>query len=45
VWQEVVLRIHTQAELHTASIIQTIVYLEEEVAALSLHEVELFYLI
>jgi hypothetical protein len=45
VWQQIILRIHTQAKLHTASVIQTIIYLVEEVAALSLHEIELLNLI
>ena len=44
-WEQVVLRIHTQAELHTASVVQTIVCLEEEMTALCLHEVELLNLI
>ena len=45
VGQELVLRIHTQAELHAAGIIQLVHILEEEVAALGFLEQQRLYLI
>ena len=43
--QELVLRIHTQAEFHAAGIIQLVHILEEEVAALCLFQQQRLYLI